>query len=75
MQLDLIILTKAKENNRYCELLGYHGKALSTHVSNILTSISVPAEDGWQQSATFTHAPSWPALSCPLQVFQAKHKH
>jgi hypothetical protein len=46
MQLDLIILTKAKENNRYCELLGYHGKALSTHVSNVLTSISVPAEDG-----------------------------
>jgi hypothetical protein len=31
-------------------------KTLSTHVSIILTQVSVPAEDGSQQSATFTHA-------------------
>jgi hypothetical protein len=30
-------------------------KALLTHVAIILTQVSVPAEDGSQQSATFTH--------------------
>jgi hypothetical protein len=61
-------------------------KALSTHVSIILTQVTVPTDDGSQQSATFTHAlkgsstfmpthaPSGPTLSWPLQVLQAKHK-
>jgi hypothetical protein len=53
-------------------------KTLSQNVSNDLTHVSVPAEDGSQQSATFTyalrgssisvptHAPSRPVLSNPL---------
>jgi hypothetical protein len=71
---------------RYCELFRYGGKTLSTHVSIILTKVSVPAEEGSQQSATFTHvlrgsstfvpthAPSGPVLSYPLQALQATHK-
>jgi hypothetical protein len=61
-------------------------KMLSTHVSIILTQVSVPIEYVSQQSATFTHAlkgsstcvsthaPSGPALSHPPQALQAKHK-
>jgi hypothetical protein len=61
-------------------------KALSTHVFNDLMQVSVPAEDGSQQSASYTHAlkgsstfvpthaPSTPSHSYPLQVLQAKHK-
>jgi hypothetical protein len=43
---DLIILIKTKEAIRYCELFGYGGKMLSTHVSIILMRVSVPTEDG-----------------------------
>jgi hypothetical protein len=62
-------------------------KALSTHISIILTQVSVPKEDRSQQSSTFTHAlkgsrtcvphhaPSGPVLSYLCQVLQAKHKH
>jgi hypothetical protein len=62
-------------------------KTLSTHVSIILTQVSVPADDGSQQLGIFTHALkgsrtcvpthalSGPALSCQLQVLQVKHKH
>jgi hypothetical protein len=31
---------------RYCEPFGYGGQTLSTHVSNDLAHVSVPAEDG-----------------------------
>jgi hypothetical protein len=80
MQLDLIIITKTKKTIRYCESFGYGGKTLSIHISIVLMQVSVPKEDGSQQSVTFTHAlkgsiifvptpvPSGPALSCPLQV-------
>jgi hypothetical protein len=59
---------------------------LATHVTNDLTQVSVHAEDGSQQSATFTHAlrgsntfmpthaPSRPVLVHPLQCPTAKHK-
>jgi hypothetical protein len=87
MQLGLIVLTKTKTTIRYCKLFEHGGKTLLTHVTNNLTQISVPEKDGSQQYATFTHAlrgsstfmpthaPSGPALACPLQVLQAKHKH
>jgi hypothetical protein len=57
-----------------------------TNVSNDLMHISVPAEDGSQQSATFTHDLKGPALSVsthdpsglehlyPPNVLQTKHK-
>jgi hypothetical protein len=82
MQLDLIILAKIKEMTCYCESFGYGGKMLSTLFLTCLTQVSIPAEDGSQQSAIFTHdvkgsstfvpthAPSRPALSYPLQVLQ-----
>jgi hypothetical protein len=41
----LTILTKTKERTYYCESFGYGGKTLSTHVSIVLTKVSVPAED------------------------------
>jgi hypothetical protein len=83
---DLIVLTKTKETIRYCESFEYGGKTLSTNVSSILTQVSVPAEDGSQQLATFTHtligsstfvptdASSELAHSYPLHALQAKHK-
>jgi hypothetical protein len=46
MQLNLIALTEAKETIRYCKMLGYSGKMLSTHITNDLARVSVPAEDG-----------------------------
>jgi hypothetical protein len=46
MQLDLIILTKTKENIHYCELFEHGGKMLSTHVTNNLARVSLPVEDG-----------------------------
>jgi hypothetical protein len=46
MQLVLIILTKIKEMVRYCETFGYGGTTLSNIISNDLTHLSVPAEDG-----------------------------
>jgi hypothetical protein len=72
---------------RYCESFRYDGKSTLTNVSNDLTHVSVPVEDGLQQSATFTHAlrgsntfvpthtPSGPILLYPLNALQAKHKH
>jgi hypothetical protein len=64
---------------RYYESFGYGDKSALTNVANDLTHVSVPTEDGSQQSATFTHslrgsstfvpshAPSGPVLSYPLQ--------
>jgi hypothetical protein len=83
MQLDLTVLTKAKKMIHYYGSHAYDGKTLSTHVCIILMQVSVPSEDGSQQSATFTHAvqqlhahscPSGSALSCPLLCPTAKHK-
>jgi hypothetical protein len=87
MQYDLTILTKTKEMIRYCNHTHTVVKTLSTHISIILTQVSVPVDDGSQQLGIFTHAlkgsrtcvhthaPSGPALSCRLQVLQVKHKH
>jgi hypothetical protein len=47
-------------------------KTLSTHVTNDLTQVSVPAEDESQQSATFTHALR-PALACPIMPLVDQH--
>jgi hypothetical protein len=47
MQLNLTILTKQKKTTRYYELYMV-AKALSTHVSNDLTQVSVPVKDGSQ---------------------------
>jgi hypothetical protein len=46
MQLVLIILTKREEMIRYCESFGNGGTAHSHIVSNDLTHVSIPAEDG-----------------------------
>jgi hypothetical protein len=46
MQLVLIVVTKRKEMIRYCESFGYSGTTLSNIVTNDLTHISIPAEDG-----------------------------
>jgi hypothetical protein len=46
MQLDLIIITKQKKTILYCELFEHGGKMLLTHVTNDLTRVSVPVEDG-----------------------------
>jgi hypothetical protein len=43
---DLTILSKTKEIIRYCESFGYGGKNALTNVSNDLTYVSVPAEEG-----------------------------
>jgi hypothetical protein len=56
---------------RYCESFRYCCKALSTHVSNDLTHVSVPAKyikHAHKVSSTFvpTHAPSGSALVCPI---------
>jgi hypothetical protein len=56
---------------RYCESFRYCCKALSTHVSNDLTHVSVPAKyikHALKVSSTFvpTHAPSGSALVCPI---------
>jgi hypothetical protein len=65
---DLIILIKTKEAIRYCELFGYGGKTLATHVSIILTRVNVWIKHAFKGFSTFvpTHAPSGPALSCPI---------
>jgi hypothetical protein len=63
---DLTVLTKIKEMTCYCKLFGYSGKMLSTIISIVLMQVSVPAENGSQQSSTFTHTLKGPALSCPL---------
>jgi hypothetical protein len=46
MQLVLIILTERKEIIRYSETFGYGGTTLSNIVTNNLTYVSVPAEEG-----------------------------
>jgi hypothetical protein len=48
-------------------------KALSTHISIVLTQVSVPTEDGSQQSATFTHVLKGPALTCPIIPLADQH--
>jgi hypothetical protein len=48
MQLVLIVLTKREETIRYCESFGYGGKSALTNVSNDLTHVTVPTEDGSQ---------------------------
>jgi hypothetical protein len=43
---DLTVLTKTKETTRYCESFRYGGRNALTNVSNVLTHVSVPTEDG-----------------------------
>jgi hypothetical protein len=62
---DLIVHTKIKEMISYYGLYAFGGKTLSTHIFIDLTQVSVPAENGSQQSATFTYALKRPALTCP----------
>jgi hypothetical protein len=86
MQLVLTFLTKIKENDPLLQIVRIRWQNALNTVTNILTQVSVPIEDGSQQSATFTHAlkgsntfipthaHTRPALSYPLQALQAKHK-
>jgi hypothetical protein len=60
---------------RYWESFGYGGTNALTNVSNDLTYVSVPVEDGSQQSATFTHALKEPTLSCPLMPLADQYFH
>jgi hypothetical protein len=46
MQLILIILTNRKEMIRYSKSFRYGGTTLSNIITNDLTYVSVPAEDG-----------------------------
>jgi hypothetical protein len=43
---DLIILTKTKETTHYCKSMGYSGQDALINVSNDLTHVGVPAEEG-----------------------------
>jgi hypothetical protein len=61
-KLDLIILTKTKEIIRYCESHAYSGKVALNNVTNNLTYVSVPTEDGWNMSLRDQH---FCAHSCP----------
>jgi hypothetical protein len=45
-------------------------KALSTHVSIVLTHVSVPAENGSHQSLFFTHVHNGPVLKYSLMSYQ-----
>jgi hypothetical protein len=77
---------KTKENDPLLRILQIRWQNALNTITNILTHVSVPGEDGSQQSATFTHAlkgsstfvtthaPSGPALLYPLQALQAKHQ-
>jgi hypothetical protein len=46
---------KIKRVAYYCRLCAVSGKTHMQTCSNELTRVSVPAEDGSQQSSTFTH--------------------
>jgi hypothetical protein len=48
-------------------------KVLLIHVSIILTQVSVPIEDGSQQSVTFTRALKGLALTCPIMPLANQH--
>jgi hypothetical protein len=56
MQLDLIVPTKTKENDPLLRIIWTRWQNALNTITNILTQVSVPAEDGSQQSTTFTHA-------------------
>jgi hypothetical protein len=73
---NLTILTKTKENDPLLRIVCIRWqKSLSTHVSNDVTHVSVPVEDGSQQSASLTHALKGPALSCPLMHLADQYFH
>jgi hypothetical protein len=73
MQLDLIILTKIKETIRKCESFGYNSQIALNTVSIDLMHVSVPIENGSQQSSTITHALGGPVLACPLMPIVDQH--
>jgi hypothetical protein len=56
MQLDLTILTKIKKQPAIADRTHTVVKVLSTHVSIVLTQISIHTEDGSLQLATFTQS-------------------
>jgi hypothetical protein len=72
-KLDLIILTKTKEMICYCESYAYSGKVALNIISNDLTQVSVPVENGSQQSSIFAHALKGQALTCPLMPIADQH--
>jgi hypothetical protein len=59
---DLIDITKTKATTHYCESFGYGGKILLTHVSRVLTQVSVPVEDESNMPLVDQH---FHAHSCP----------
>jgi hypothetical protein len=48
---------------------------LSTHVTNDLAHVSVPTEDGSQQSGIVTHALKGSTLVCPIMPLADYHFH
>jgi hypothetical protein len=70
MQLDLIVLTKTKE---YCESFRYGGQNTLNTVAIDLTHVSIPGENGSQQSSTFTHVLKGSTLMCPLMPLADQH--
>jgi hypothetical protein len=46
---------------------------LSTHVTNGLARVSVPTENGSQNSTTFTHTLKGPALAYPIMSLADQH--
>jgi hypothetical protein len=88
MQVVVIILTKRKETICYCESLGYGGTMLSNIITNALTHVSVPVEEGsiipimgishHPHHGHVTSSPSWafyfiPIMDISLQCPTAKH--
>jgi hypothetical protein len=50
-------------------------KALSTHVSIVLTRVSVPAEDGSHQSSFFTHVHKGPVPKYSLMSIKDQYRN
>jgi hypothetical protein len=71
--LALIFLTKIKKMTRYCRPHAFGGKVALNTVSIKLTRVNVPAENGSQQSSTFTHGLKGPALTCPIMPILYQH--
>jgi hypothetical protein len=59
-------LHQNKKMTHYCRPHTFGGKVALNTVSIKLTRVNVPAENGSQQSSTFTHALKGPALTCPI---------
>jgi hypothetical protein len=62
-----------KKNDPLLQPHAFGGKVALNTVSIKLTQVNVPAENGSQQSSTFTHALKGPALTCPIMPIVYQH--